>query len=144
VCRLRSMELPNLEIRTPVPKSQVPSVLARADCLLCCFKNSPVYQYGLSMSKLCEYLISGRPVVLSVDSAYDPVAEAAAGISVKGEDPQMLARALQTMADLPFRARKTMGQCGIAWARQHHDVRTVADRLEGVLLAGRPFRGCST
>ena len=109
--------------------------MAAADCLICSFKNSPVYQYGLSMSKLCDYLMSGRPIVTSGESTYDPVLEAQAGISVKGEDPEALAAALASMADLRFDTRCAMGRRGIAWAREHHDVNALADRLENVLLA---------
>jgi len=134
VARARSLGLRNVEIRDPIPKSRAPEAMAAADCLICSFKNSPVYQYGLSMSKLCDYLMSGRPIVMSGESTYDPVLEAHAGISVKGEDPEALAAALASMADLRFDTRYEMGRRGIAWAREHHDVNALADRLENVLL----------
>jgi glycosyltransferase involved in cell wall biosynthesis len=133
VARARELALGNLEIRDPVAKSQVPKVLAAADCLVCCFRNSPVYRYGLSMNKLCDYLMSGRPVVLSGDSSYDPVAEGGAGLSVRGEDPASLASSLAAMADLRFEVREEMGKRGIAWARAHHDVTVLANRLEETL-----------
>lgn len=137
VSRARSMGLSNLEIRGPVPKSMVPAALAGADCLICCFKNSPVYRYGLSMNKLCDYLMAGRPVVMAGSSAYDPVAEAVAGLSIPGEDPQALARALESIAALPPGERQEMGRRGNAWVREHHDVRALAGVLEEVLTGAR-------
>jgi glycosyltransferase involved in cell wall biosynthesis len=115
-----------------------------ADCLICSFKRSPVYQYGVSMNKLCDYLMSGRPVILSGESAYDPVAEGGAGYSVPAEDPRALAEALVTMADLPPEQRRAMGQRGIAWVKRHHDVRLLADRLEGILLPRSEPEGALT
>jgi glycosyltransferase involved in cell wall biosynthesis len=77
--------------------------------------------------------MSGRPVVLSGDSSYDPVAEGGAGLSVRGEDPASLASSLAAMADLRFEVREEMGKRGIAWARAHHDVTVLANRLEETL-----------
>jgi glycosyltransferase involved in cell wall biosynthesis len=136
--------LDNLEMRDPVPKAQVPWILAGADCLICCFRNSPAYRYGLSMNKLCDYLMSGRPVILSGNSGYDPVAEGRAGLSVKGEDPETLAAAIIAMADLAFEERAAMGLRGRDWALRHHDIRVLADRLERVLLPGSSSATCPT
>jgi len=139
--RAQRLNLSNLEIRGSVPKSNVPTVMKEADCFICCFKSSPVYKYGLSMSKMCDYMMSGRPVVCSGESAYDPVAEARAGISVQGEDPRALAVASETLADASPHERRNMGQRGITWVTEHHHVRVLANRLEDVLLERRLGRG---
>jgi len=140
VSRARHLGLANLEIRAPVPKSAVPAVLAGADCLLCCFKNSPVYRYGLSMNKLCDYLMSDRPIIMAGTSAYDPVAEAGAGLTIPGEDSDALARAIETMADLPQRRRVEMARRGKAWVRKYHSLPALTDTLERTLM-GRPLEG---
>jgi glycosyltransferase involved in cell wall biosynthesis len=137
VSRAERLNLSNLEIRGSMPKRDVPTVMKEANCFICCFKNSPVYKYGLTMSKMCDYMMSGRPIVNSGESAYDPVAEAQAGISVKGEDPRALAVAMEALVDTSPEERRNMGRRGIAWVTEHHHVRLLADRLEDVLL-GRP------
>jgi glycosyltransferase involved in cell wall biosynthesis len=131
--RAEQLNLSNLEIRAPVSKASIPTVMKEADCFICCFKNSPVYKYGLSMSKMCDYMMSGCPVVSSGESAYDPIAESGAGISVRGEDPTALATAIQAIADTVPAERDAMGQKGIGWIMKHHDVRVLADRLENIL-----------
>jgi glycosyltransferase involved in cell wall biosynthesis len=135
--RATRLNLTNLDIRGPVPKSYVPTVMREANCFICCFKNSPVYKYGLSMSKMCDYMMSGRPVVCSGESAYDPVAEARAGISVKGEDPRALATAIESLADTSPEEQRNMGRRGIAWVKEHHHLQLLAGRLEHVLLGSR-------
>src|SRR5919106_1917732 len=113
VSRAQQLRLSNVEIREPVPKAEVPKLLASADCFLCCTKRLPVYRYGMSMSKTCEYLMAGRPVVFAGESTYNPVEEAQAGITVKAEDPEALAAAIQEVIDLPFGTRRDMGQRGM-------------------------------
>jgi len=131
--RVEALNLPNLVIRPPVPRSDVPSLLQGADCLICTFKNSPVYRYGLSMNKVCDYLLSAKPIVFAGSSAYDPVAEAGAGISIGGEDPGALAGAVERLADASEEQRRAMGQSGLRWVIEHHHVNVLAHRLESVL-----------
>jgi glycosyltransferase involved in cell wall biosynthesis len=137
--RAERLNLSNLDIRGSVPKRDVPTVMKEANCFISCFKNSPVYKYGLSMNKTCDYMMSGRPIVNSGESAYDPVAEARAGISVKGEDPRALAVAMEALADTSPEEQRNMGRRGIAWVTEHHHVQILAARLEQVLL-GPPLQ----
>jgi glycosyltransferase involved in cell wall biosynthesis len=133
VARADKLDLPNISIRPPIARSDVPSLLREADCLVCTFKNSPVYQYGLSMNKMCDYLMSERPVVFAGHSAYDPVAEAGAGLSISGENPQALADALEVLADASDEQRRQMGRAGVRWVTDHHHVNLLAHRLETIL-----------
>jgi glycosyltransferase involved in cell wall biosynthesis len=133
IARAHAMGLTNVEIRDPVPKKDVAAVLQQADCFVCCIKRSPVYSYGVSMNKVCDYLMSGKPVIFSGESAYDPIAEAQAGISVAGEDPEALAGAMTRMSALSADERHEMGRRGVAWVRNHHDIELLTDRLEGII-----------
>lgn len=135
IARAQALGLKNVEIRGPVPKRQVMEVMEEADCFVCCIKRSPVYKYGLSMNKLCDYLMSGKPIVFSGDSAYDPVAEAGAGISVSGEDPAALATAIIQMFSLSLVQRQEMGRRGLEWVRKYHHVDVLTDRLEAVVTS---------
>lgn len=131
--KAQKMRLANMEIREPVSKKEISKAMQAADCFVCCIKRSPVYRYGVSMNKLCDYLMSGKPIVFSGESAYDPVSEAGAGISVPAENPEALARAVIRMTSLSSDERREMGQRGLAWARQHHSVEVLADRLEDLI-----------
>jgi glycosyltransferase involved in cell wall biosynthesis len=128
--------LANVELREPVPKTNVPNVLATADCFLCSTKKLPVYRYGLSMSKTYEYMMAARPILFAVESTYNPVAEAEAGISVAAEDPAALAAAIERVIGLPFTEREAMGRRGRDWVVRHHDVDAIVERFEKVLLEG--------
>jgi glycosyltransferase involved in cell wall biosynthesis len=131
--RAETIGLKNLKILDAVAKTDVPAMMTDADAFVCCLKKSPVFKYGISMNKLCDYLSSGRPTIFAGESAYDPVAEAGAGISIRGDDPRALADAIITLAELPHRERLEMGRNGIDWIHRFHELPVLADRLDAVL-----------
>jgi glycosyltransferase involved in cell wall biosynthesis len=90
-------------------------------------------KYGVSLNKVCDYLASGRPTILAGDPGYDPVREARAGISVRGEDPAALADAVEALMAAPAEERVRMGRNGREYLERVHGIHILADRLEGVL-----------
>jgi glycosyltransferase involved in cell wall biosynthesis len=131
--RAETIGLNNLKILDAVAKTEVPAMMTHADAFVCCLKKSPVFKYGISMNKLCDYLSSGRPTIFAGESAYDPVAEAGAGISIRGDDPCALANAILTLVGLSHRERLQMGRNGIDWIHRFHELPVLADRLDAVL-----------
>lgn len=141
VQRAEQLGLSNLEIRPGIPKAQVPTTLREADCFLCTFKNSPVYKYGVSMNKVCDYLMAGRPVVFCGGSAYDPVAESGAGQTTPGEDPAALAGAVEALRRTPAREREEMSRRGRDFVLQHHGLGVLTDRLEAIIVRAGMKKG---
>jgi glycosyltransferase involved in cell wall biosynthesis len=127
--------LQNVVFREPVKKEKIPSVLAAADALwIGSRKVKNLYKYGFSFNKLFEYLAAGKPVLFSIDAAYNPVKEAVAGLTVPPEDPEALAKAIIQLYDMPMAERAKMGQKGIAYAKEFHDFEKLADRFEQLLV----------
>jgi glycosyltransferase involved in cell wall biosynthesis len=131
--RARELALRNLEFRDPVPRTEVEATLAQADALVALLEDTPLYQYGISLNKLFDYMAAGKPVVLAGDVAHNYVELAGCGVTVRPRDPEALARAIADLAAMPAEARRTMGARGRAYVRRHHDWDLLADRLAGVL-----------
>lgn len=130
----RSMGLANVRFEDPVPKARIPAIAAEADAFVICVRNLPkLYRYGISMNKLYDYLAAGRPTIISVSAANNPVAEADAGITVPPEDPQALAAAIVEMASLPKVRLEEMGQAGRRHVDENFDMGRLAARLASVL-----------
>jgi glycosyltransferase involved in cell wall biosynthesis len=119
----------------PVPKRLVPRVLRAIDVGIVHATDNPVYRYGISFNKLFEYLAAGRPVVFACTSAYDPVAEATAGISLAPNDPASLAEALIAMSETTLAERAAMGAAGRALVERDHDIRRLAANLVDVVTS---------
>lgn len=130
------LSLKNVEFRGLVPKTDVARVMASANAFVFSLANLPLYKYGISLNKMCDYLASGRPILFAGDSTYNPIRDAGAGISVPAEDPAALSEAINDLMDCTPEQRVRMGQNGLEHFKKHHDIRVLADRLEQVLLSG--------
>lgn len=125
--------LTNVEFLDPVPKAEVPKVIAAADAGLMVLKTSPVFRWGVSPNKLFDYFGAGRPVLFSVQGANNPVEEAGAGVSVPADDPVALADgALDLARTTPGRLRE-MGLAGRAYVEANHDLAKLGGTLESML-----------
>jgi glycosyltransferase involved in cell wall biosynthesis len=124
------LDLKNLEFRDVVPKRQLAGVMQEADAFVSTLRRLPLYRYGISLNKICDYLSSGRPVLFSGETSYDAVHAAGSGFSVPPEDPRALADAVKRMRDTPPADRAAMGRRGIEYVRKHHEIGDLASRLE--------------
>lgn len=127
------MMLRNLAFLAPVRKMEVPSLLKRIDAAVFHLADTDVFRYGISSNKLFDYLSSGTPVVFACRSGYNPVAAAAAGVSVPPNDPRALADALVELCSTPQRELKAMGERGREYVKEHHSIEKLGARL-GTLL----------
>lgn len=129
--------LANVEFCEPVIKEKIPAVLAAADAFWIGTRNvKNLYRYGFSFNKLFEYLASGKPILFSIDSSYNPVEEAEAGLIVPPGDSAALSEAIIKLFKMPLEERISMGQKGIAYARKFHDMEILADQFD-VLLSSK-------
>ncbi len=76
----------------PIPKAQIPALLAAADIAYIGWKRQPLYRFGIAPNKLMDYMMAGVPVLHSVEAGNDPVAEAGCGLTVAPESAQAVAQ----------------------------------------------------
>lgn len=131
--RAREMGLRMVAFDDAVPRAQVPARLAEADAFLMLLADAGVFRWGVSPNKLFDYLAAGRPVIFGVDSPFNPVDAAGAGLSIPPADPGALAGAIRALAGLSAGERAEMGRRARAYAEEHHDLGSLAVRLEQVL-----------
>jgi len=125
--------LRNISFLPPVPKDQVPSVLARADLLVHTLRKIEALRYGVSSNKMYDYLASCKPVVTSMDAGNNPVVEANCGVAVEAENPQALAEAIVSIAKMSEEERNKLGLNGRHYVEKYHDIKILADKLEDAL-----------
>lgn len=125
--------LKNVEFLDSVPKNEIYKIMGVADAFVVALADLPLYGYGISLNKIFDYLASGRPVLFSGNSANDPIKEAGAGISVPAGDPTALAEAVEELYRLTPEERVRMGENGIRFLKENHDIRMLADKLDQAL-----------
>jgi glycosyltransferase involved in cell wall biosynthesis len=132
--RVEAEHIGNVVFEEPVPKLQLlSSLLPQADAFIITAKKTDLYRYGISPNKLHEYMAAARPTIIAANSSNNPVAEAAAGITVAPEDPREIAEAIKMLAAMSAEERWSMGMRGRLYVQEHYDFAVLALRFEQVL-----------
>jgi glycosyltransferase involved in cell wall biosynthesis len=132
--RAQEQGIGNVVFEDPVPKSEMPSILAQANAFIIALKQTDLYQYGISPNKLHEYMAAARPTILAGDCPHNPIREAGAGLTVAPEDAEAIARAAKELASMSDEQRTWIGLRGRQYVEEFHDFSKLADSLESVLL----------
>ncbi len=118
----------------PVPKQQVAEFLFNIDASYLGLHQTPsLYRFGVSLTKLHDYLLAAKPVVCAVDTRVDAIEESGAGIVCKASSPEEIAGAIDRLARLSEKERMELGKKGREWVLRNRDYKVLAQRfLEGV------------
>ena len=138
VARAAELGLGNVEFRKPVPKADIPDLLAEADAGLMVLGPADLFSYGVSPNKLFDYLAAGLPVVCNVPGEVaSMLAESGAGEQARASTPTALAGAIRALLEQPPSKRAEMGRLGRAWVARERGRPMLAARLASVLDAVR-------
>jgi glycosyltransferase involved in cell wall biosynthesis len=132
--RAQDEKIQNVKFFNPVPKTEIYNILKTADCFLMPLLDSPVFYWGVSPNKLFDYFAVARPVIFAVNSPFDLVAEAEAGISIPPNNSQALADAMGELSKLTPAKRWEMSISGRKYLEQNHDLQKLARKLESTLV----------
>lgn len=127
--RVADEGLANVTLLPPIPKAQIPSMLAAIDIAYIGWQRVPIYRFGIAPNKLMDYMMAGCAVLHSVEAGNDPVAEADCGLTVPPESAPAIAGGLRRLAALPADERRAMGARGRAFVLAHHTYPVLARRF---------------
>jgi glycosyltransferase involved in cell wall biosynthesis len=127
--RVRDEGLSHVTMLAPVPKAQIPALLAAFDIAYIGWQRVPIYRFGIAPNKLMDYMMAGRAVLHSVEAGNDPVAEAGCGLTVVPESAPAVAEGLRQLAALSPEARTAMGERGRAFVVAKHSYRVLAQHF---------------
>lgn len=126
----RKNNFDNVFFEPPVSKERIPSLAAEADGFVLTWCNLPgIYRFGISPNKLFDYMAAGRPIVIALDAANNPVEEAGAGITVHPEDPESLADAIEKITRSTYQERVEYGKNARRYVEVNHDFPILARKL---------------
>ena len=113
-----SEDLKSVSFEAPVPKAQIPDLMAEADAILLSLKDVPLFRYGVSPNKLYDAYALGRPVITTVAGAINQeVEDYRLGVTAPPGDPQALAAAIKRLMDTPNSERQAMAHRAIELAQ---------------------------
>ena len=135
--RIAAEGLAKVSLLAPVPKAQVPALLAQFDIATIGWQRVPIYRFGIAPNKLMDYMMAGCAVLHSVEAGNDPVAESGCGLTVAPGDAPAIAAGLRQLAAMPAAERHAMGQRGRAFVLAHHSYPVLAQRFLDAVSAAR-------
>lgn len=125
--RAKVENIDNVEFMDPVPKKEIPSTLTLADLLYIGWNRNPLYEYGISPNKLLDYMMSGRPILHSVNAANDWVKDASCGFSVEAENPKTVADTLLKASEMSADELNQMGIRGKQYCEKNFEYHKLAE-----------------
>lgn len=134
--RVNAEGLENLYFIHPIPKVQIPAMLAKFDVCYLGWLDDPLYRFGIGANKIPEYLYSGKPILHAYSGGCDPVAIADAGISVPAGDPEKVAAAVLRLYEMSPSEREALGINGRRVAMESYEYSRLAQQLRDVLFPG--------
>lgn len=127
--RVQDENLAQVNLLAPIPKVQIPTLLAAFDIAYIGWQRQPIYRFGIAPNKLMDYMMAARAVLHSVEAGNDPVAEAGCGLTVAAESTDAVAEGLLALAAHSADERAAMGARGKAFVIAHHSYPVLAQRF---------------
>ena len=88
-----------------------------------------IYRFGISPNKLHEYLLSGKPIIMSGSHVKsNQVALANAGIVVDSESAELIANAITELKNLSAEERKKLGANGKKYVLENNNYKFLAQK----------------
>jgi len=125
------MKLRNIVFRKFKPKEEMLNDMGTADLLLGSLPNLPHFKkYGMISTKLIDYLSSNRPIIFCASVEDHLIIRSKAGFLVPSQDSVSLSNTIKKVEKMNTDQRKIMGENGLNYLKNNHDVRILANRLE--------------
>lgn len=126
--------LSNLTFAPKVEKQMVQAVLAKCDLLYFSVHVSKVWEYGQSLNKVIDYMLSGKPILGSYTGFPSMINEAACGRFVAAGDVSELRSAILDFMKVPKLERETIGFRGKEWILKNRNYKSLAIKYINVLF----------
>jgi len=118
--------LTNITFAPKVPKNMVQSVLSYCDLLYFSVHVSKVWEYGQSLNKVIDYMLSGKPVIASYTGYPSMINEAECGSFVPAGDINALKKEILRYNAMTAEEREVIGMRGRRWILKNRTYETLA------------------
>lgn len=125
----QSYHLQHFHFLPPIPKNSIPKLLQQFDICYAGGVHSALHRYGTSFNKITDYMLSGHPIVNSVDEPFSLVERVGCGLQVEAENIDQVSKAICTLADLSSQERDAIGAKGRQYAINNLEYHTLSQKF---------------
>ena len=125
--------LSNISFAPKVPKQMVQDALHNCDVLYFSVYKSRVWQFGQSLNKVIDYMLSGKPIVASYSGFPSMINEARCGSFVPAGDAEALRNELLHYFSIGDTERSIIGSRGRSWLLENRQYSKLASNYLDIL-----------
>lgn len=130
----RFSHLSNMSFVGGVSRESVQAVLDQFDVVYLSTFPSRVWDYGLSLNKLIDYMFAAKPIVASYSGYPSMLNESNCGVFVPAGDVEALAAEVERFSQLPESELTAMGQRGRDWLIANRSYSKLANAYSQILF----------
>jgi len=123
----------NVTFLPPVAKLSIPNLLKHFDCIYIGGKSHPLYRFGTAVNKLCDSMMSGKPIIYALASPNNDVIDFKCGISVEPGNINSIINAINTIYQMDVKSREVMGERGQEGVLRNYEYKILAKRYADIL-----------
>lgn len=120
--------LPNLTFIPKIKKAYMQAMIARFDICFIGRNNTPLFDHGVSSNKYFDYMLAGKPVLVSSNKIKDPVELSGCGIIVEPDSAEAIKKGVEELMSLPKLELKEMGAKGRQYVLLYHNFNFLSDQ----------------
>ena len=90
----------NVVFKGKVDKKYIPYILSKGNINILTGQNNNLYNYGVSLNKMFDYLASGKPIISNIECNYNILKQYNCGILVKNNDVDDLVKGIFKLYNL--------------------------------------------
>jgi glycosyltransferase involved in cell wall biosynthesis len=126
-------ELNHVYFLSPVPKQAIPALLSYFDIAYVGFVSSILHRYGIAPNKITDYMLAGKPIILSADVENEIVDKIGCGITIPAENSDLLKDAILKLVNMDESERISMGQKGKEYAMKELNYENLSKKFIEIL-----------
>ncbi len=118
---------------TPISKKSIPSLFEKIDVSYVGAINQDILRFGISMNKLFDSMMGGKPLLYSCNAPNNYVEAYNCGVCAKVEDVADYISAINKLKNLSAAERENMGQNGKNAVIEHFNYKILSQNFERYL-----------
>lgn len=118
----------NVTFGEKIPQNKVPSFLKQCDVLYLSTHKSKVWDYGQSMNKMVDYMMSGKPILASYGGFQSMLNEAESGFFIPPDDAKLIISKILEFKSMGHEQLLRYGSNGKKWILENQTYEVISKR----------------
>ena len=117
----------------PIPKNSVPDLFNYIDASFVGLKSQKLVRFGISMNKLFDAMMGGKPILYMVDAPNNYITEFDCGVFVKGNSVDDIVKGIDTLLKYDKDELKKMGENGHKAVVEHFNYDVLSKKFAEIM-----------